>query len=235
MARRTIAIVQARMGSSRFPGKMLAPFRGTPMLEWVVRRIRMSCRLDGCVVATSNLDRDTPLAELAARIGADVFRGDENDVLSRFVSAAEQTGAETVVRICGDRALVSPDLIDCAIETFAGGGADLVFNHVPELGVLHPYGMGAEVISAKLLHKIAVSSDDAMDREHVTWHVWRNRDRFRILSAPCPIAWQAPGAGMRFDVDTPADLADLERLTDGLDVAATAAELVRRRRQNPRD
>lgn len=234
MAEPVVAIVQARMGSTRFPGKMLAPFHGVPLLEWVLTRIGRARRLDGCMLATSTLDRDAPLAELGLRLGVGVFRGDEQDVLGRFVGAAREAKAATVVRICADRAFIAPELIDAAVQTFVDEGPDLAFNHVPEMDVPHPYGMGAEVVSAALLERIHAESDDAMDREHVTWHVWRNRDRFRIVSAPCSEELTAEGAGMRFDVDTPADLADLETLSAGLDWSASAAELVRRRRLRPR-
>lgn len=232
MMGRAVVIVQARMGSTRFPGKMMATLGKRPVLEWVLERCRLARLVDEVILATSAGERDDPLARHALDLGFLVFRGDEDDVLGRFVGAARMARAETVIRICADRPVVAPELIDRAIETYRSQSCDLAFNHVPEMGVAFPIGMGAEVVSARCLEEIDRLSDDPMDREHVTYHLWRNRASFTILPSPCPE--ELAGDGLRFDLDWPADLLDLAELLKGLDVDASAAELVRRRRLRPR-
>src|SRR5690348_14470818 len=115
---RTVAIVQARMNSQRLPGKMMQNLEGAPIMEWVLHRTARARLLDGVVLATTEQAADDPLVEVGQRLGVGIFRGDENDVLGRFARAAEISKAETVVRICADRPLVDPDVIDLAIRAF---------------------------------------------------------------------------------------------------------------------
>ena len=131
--------------------------------------------IDEVVLATTNLPRDDVLAEMAERLGASVFRGDEADVLARYARAAEQAKADTVVRVCADRPLVDPDVVDLAVETFGKGGCDLAFNHIADLGENWPRGFGAEVLGADLLHWMDRNTTEQPHREHVTLYVWDHR------------------------------------------------------------
>lgn len=224
----TVAIVQARMGSSRFPGKMAAPLGNAPLMEWVLRRCVAAQRLDKVVLATSEHARDDVLADIARDLSVALFRGSEADVLGRYSQAAKAHDASTVVRICGDRPLVDPVVVDLSVDVFAKGGTDLTFNHISEGAEHWPRGFGAEVLSADHLHWMANTVDDPYHREHVTSFMWHNRDRFTIAPAPCPLELDPGFQDLRFDVDTPEDLELLRRVLPQPDIAVTAQEVVSR-------
>jgi len=114
----TVAIIQARMGSSRLPGKMMMELAGTPIIEWVVRRVQGAALLDDIIVATSDADIDDGLALIAKNLGVQVFRGSEANVLDRFIKAAEYCEADTIVRICADNPLIDPGEIDRLIKFY---------------------------------------------------------------------------------------------------------------------
>lgn len=222
------AIIQARMGSSRFPGKMMATLSGVPLMEWVLRRSLACRRVDEVVLATTECPRDAVLAETAERLGVRVFRGDEADVLGRYAGAAESADADTVVRICADRPLVDPDVVDLAIDTFGRRDCDLAFNHIADLGENWPRGFGAEVLGADLLHWMDKNTTEQPHREHVTLYVWDHRDRYRLATPPCPPAIDPGYPGVALDVDWPEDLVRLTELCAGLGPEAGAPEIMAR-------
>ena len=210
MKPRTVAIVQARMGSARFPGKMLANLGGHPLLEWVLRRVGRARRLDETVLATSTNARDDALAALAATIGIRTCRGDELDVLGRFVAAADMSDATQVVRVCADNPFIDPDEIDRLVTFFQTKACDYACNHMDRLGSRYADGFGAEILSAELLQKIAGLATEPKHREHVTLYLWDHAAEYRMLAVPAPAEMAYPE--LRFDVDNPADLAALEQL-----------------------
>src|SRR6266404_6512527 len=128
---RTVAIVQARMGSLRLPGKVLRDIHGEPMLYRVLSRVQRAVRLDDLVVATTSLTQDDCIAELASAWGFQTFRGANEDVLDRYYRAARLSGAELIVRITADCPLTAPELIDQAIEEMLASRADYVSNSRP--------------------------------------------------------------------------------------------------------
>lgn len=225
-----VAVVQARMGSARFPGKMLAPLAGRPLLDWVLRRVRQAATLDRVVLATSADAANDPLAALATALSIDVVRGDEHDVLSRFLTAADRTGARWIVRICADNPFIDAREIDRLVAFMRHAGADYAFNHLDRLGNGYADGFGAEIVSVDALRAAAVESRDPADHEHVTTFIWRHPDRFAVATFAAPPALRHPE--LRFDVDTPADLAALEPLAAlGIDASGAAfieAALLRR-------
>jgi spore coat polysaccharide biosynthesis protein SpsF len=220
-----VGIIQARMGSSRFPGKMLADFLGHPLLHWVLERSRRSACLDQIVLATSTLERDTPLAEMARAQGIDVFRGNEEDVLGRFVGAAKMANAKIVVRICADRPLIAPEMIDIVVQSYIEEKPDYAYNHIPGNGQSPPFGLGAEVLSAKLLYKLAEVSSEPHQREHVTYYIWDHMDAFSVQAAECPDACDTGGKEVRFDVDHKDDLDTLAQNLPLIDFSVSAAQL----------
>ena len=209
---RTVAIVQARMGSRRYPGKMMEALEGAPLIEWVLRRTRRATLLDDVVLATTTHERDDPLVDVAGRLGIDVCRGSEEDVLDRYARATEISEAETVVRICADRPLVDPDVVNMAIQTYINEKPDLAFNHISEGMDRWPRGFGAEVLSAELLAWMDQHATDREHREHVTLYAWNHRDRFRILAAPCPPALDPGVPDVKLDVDDPGRLAAIAQV-----------------------
>ena len=112
----TVAIIQARMTSTRLPGKVLADLAGQPLLEYMIARVRRARRLDGLCVATTENRADDPVADLCDKLGVAVFRGDETDVLGRFAGAADTAQADTIVRLTADCPVIDPTVIDQAIE-----------------------------------------------------------------------------------------------------------------------
>src|SRR5689334_3329557 len=132
MDRPVVAILQARMGSTRLPGKVLADVGGRPMLARQIERIRLARSLDDLWLATTTEPRDDAIVATAEAAGVPVLRGSEEDVLDRFRAAAEASGAGTVVRLTADCPLLAPEVIDRVVDDFASGGADFVTNAPPE-------------------------------------------------------------------------------------------------------
>ncbi len=223
---RVVALVQARMGSSRFPGKMLAPLAGRPLLAWVLERLKQAHRLDALVLATTDLPRDATLVELAHELGVATFTGSESDVLGRFSQAAQQYEADTVVRVCADNPFIDGAVVDQLVDFYAGSDCDYACNHLDRLGSGYADGFGAEILSAALLHHLDAVCTEPRQREHVTIAVWDEGASWRKLAPPAPPALAHPA--LRFDVDEPGHLASLESLVlrHGLSLQSPAAEVV---------
>lgn len=226
MTPRNVAVIQARMGSQRFPGKMLTRLGGIPLLEWVVRRLLRATTLTQVVLATSERAGDDALAELAASLGIAVFRGSEADVLGRFVGAARMAGADNVVRICADNPFIDPAEVDRLVRHFADSRCDYACNHQDRLGSNYADGFGAEMLSAALLEKISVKAVEPRHREHATLYLWDHAGEYKLTAVAAPAELAFPE--LRFDVDTPSDLAKLEALVSaGVSIETPAHEIVR--------
>lgn len=224
--KRTVAIIQARMGSSRFPGKMLADLGGHPILKWVINRTKFSAEVDEVLLATTELSRDTPLVELANELQIKVYRGDEQDVLGRFVYAAENSKADWVVRICADNPFIDPKEIDRLIHFYKANTCDYACNHLECLGNSYVDGFGAEITSLNLLKKISAQAVEMKYREHVTLYFWDHQEKYKLLAVPAPPDLAYPE--LSFDVDTPEDLTKLKRLvTAGINFKSAAAQIVK--------
>jgi spore coat polysaccharide biosynthesis protein SpsF len=203
---RTVCIIQARMGSTRLPGKVLRPLLGRPMLWWVVHRARQARLLDEVVVATTLDARDDQLDDLCCREGWGCFRGSEEDVLDRYYQAAKHVEADVVVRITSDCPLIDPRVIDHVTAAYFAG-----FPHPDYVSIFeprtYPRGLDTEVFSMKAL-ETAWREDTSAWREHVTPYIYRNPDRFRLLSVCNPVDY----AHHRWTVDTPEDLELVTRI-----------------------
>ena len=196
-----LGVIQARMSSSRLPGKVLAEVAGAPMLGRQVERLRRSRRMDELVVATSDQASDDPVADYAARLDLTVVRGDLDDVLGRFGLALEAfPEAATVVRMTADCPLTDWRVLDAVIDHRAATRADYASN-TPEVRT-YPHGLDIEVMTAAALRTAVREASDPYEREHVTPFLYRNPRRFRIESIS-----QTPSlAHLRWTVDHPADL-----------------------------
>jgi spore coat polysaccharide biosynthesis protein SpsF len=196
----TLAILQARMASSRFPGKVLAPMAGQPMVIRQLERIQRAMTLDGIVVATSTDAHDDELAEAVRAAGYPVVRGPLEDVLARFIAVIEEFTPDTVVRLTADCPLISPVVIDAVVTRFHECGADYVSNTmVPTF----PDGLDVEVVRAQVLREVAGIATDPPEREHVTLGVYRRPDRYRIEN----VRREGDLSSLRWTVDTPDDYA----------------------------
>jgi spore coat polysaccharide biosynthesis protein SpsF len=229
MHRRTIAIVQARMGSERFPGKSLAPINGTPVLEWVLRRVALAHHLDGVTVATSTNQKDDSIVDFAQNLGFPVFRGSEPDVLERMLQAARLVRAERVVRVCADNPFVDPAEIDRLIQFFEEGCWDYACNHQDRLGSRYADGFGAEILSMALFETVARLANEPRQREHVTLYIWDHEQEYRIGSPLPPDDLVAPE--LRFDVDRAEDLLWLESISSSMKINSPASDFVRAARK----
>ncbi|HET7011745.1 MAG TPA: glycosyltransferase family protein [Anaerolineales bacterium] len=201
---RVVAIVQARMGSRRLPGKVLADIAGRPMLERVLRRVRASRIAHEAVLATSTDPADDPIAALGARLRVHTVRGSAEDVLDRFHQAAEESQAEVIVRITGDCPLIDAELIDETIRAFlqAEPRVDFACNRLPWERT-YPIGTDTEVCSRAALDAAWLEADEPHQREHVMPFLYENQPRFRILH----VRSSDPALGeMRWTVDAPEDL-----------------------------
>lgn len=208
-ARPVVAIVQARMTSTRLPGKVLMPIAGRPMLSWQLERMRRARSLDRIVIATTTLASDDPVVALCEAEGCDVTRGSETDVLSRYVDAARQYGAATVVRLTADCPLMDPALIDLAVQRFVQTGCDYLSNM---LAPSYPYGLAVEVMKAQALLAAGAEALDPQEREHVTPFIYWRAQRFRLES----LAMSPDLSHHRWTVDTPQDFELVSRILAAL-------------------
>ena len=226
--RPTVALVQARMGSSRFPGKMMADLCGYPVIRWVLERCRGAAELDNVVLCTTQSARDDVLEAVAVDLSIDTYRGSEHDVLGRFTEAARAHEAKTIVRVCADNPLVAPEAIDRVVAVFENCEADYAFNHVPRMGANFADGLGVEVFSRQLLEEMNARAQSADEREHVTRYVWKNADSFALLVVDFPAEWNCNQINEPLDVDVPGDLARLSEICAGLSLDATIPQIVAR-------
>jgi spore coat polysaccharide biosynthesis protein SpsF len=214
-----LGIVQARMGSTRLPGKVLHPLAGRSVLGWVVRAARESGVCDALVVATSTLPVDDAVEAECRRLGVDCFRGDADDVLSRFVGALETNPAEAVMRFTADCPLLDPEVVEVVGRVFAS---------VPGLDYLNtslartlPRGMDAEMIRADALRAVHTLAT-GHHRTHVTSYAYTHPDRFRVLGLNVP----PDRSHLRLTLDTPEDLRLIETVVSHFgDATANLAKL----------
>ena len=199
---RAVAIVQARMGSARLPGKILADLAGEPMLARVVARVGRAAGLAEVIVATTDEPADDAVATLAALRGWRCVRGSRDDVLSRYIKAAETTIADAFVRITADCPLADPAVIDAHLAAFAAPPAvDYASNTLPPRSF--PRGLDVEVIGSEALHAAGRDDDAPASREHVTPFIYRHPERFRLR----PVRHADDLSAYRVTVDTSEDLA----------------------------
>lgn len=197
-----IAVVQARMGSSRLPGKVMSMIGGQPMIGLLLQRLRSAKRVDDVVLATSTAPENDPLVEYVAGMGCRVHRGSERDVLARVIDAA--AGAISLVRITGDCPLTDPDVVDQVCEAFDADSVDYASNVDPPS---FPDGLDVEVVSIDALKRVAASAYEERFREHVTLAI-REFPGFRRANVRCGEDLSA----LRWTVDEPADLEIVRRV-----------------------
>ncbi len=228
-----VIVIQARMGSTRLPGKVLAEVSGRPLLEIQLDRVKQ-CRLaDEVVIATTGNPSDDPVAAFARSMGIPCYRGSERDVLDRYYRAALMAGADVVVRLTGDCPLIDPELIDSMLERFEASGGRLEFlgNTVPLPGT-YPDGMDVEVMSFNALARSWLTASKPSEREHVTFHIWKNPELFKVGRFDAPHDWSS----YRFTVDYPEDLELLGAIISLLEergLKGTVQELVGLMDDNP--
>ena len=201
--KRVVAIVQARMASTRLPGKVLADIGGVPMLARTMERARRCRRVDAWMVATTLEAGDDAVEALCRARGYGVYRGSLHDVLDRYVKAARQAKADVIVRLTADCPLLDPELVDQAVQAFlvASPPADLVVNRLPGART-YPIGLDTEVVSLAALERAWREAREPHQREHVLPYLYDPPGRFRVIRLDA----ERDYGSLRWTVDTPEDL-----------------------------
>ena len=231
-----VATVEARMTSSRLPGKVLLEAGGRPLLAVLIERLRRAPGVDAVVVATTVNAADDPIAALAERLDVGVFRGSEHDVLGRVCGALRKSGADVCVEITGDCPLVDPRLVGEALDAFVATRDvhPYVSNSDPYRAV--PAGLDVQVFSSEALYRLEAETTDPEDREHVSYGFYRpeSADRWRprfIRHAACEGA-----ADLLVTLDYPEDYTLIRALHEALaprDPLYPATDIVRWLRAHP--
>ena len=201
---KTVAIIQARMGSSRLPGKVLLDLGGQSMLARTLNRTGRAAGLDELVVATTTDKGDDALQKFCERAGYACFRGNAYDVLDRYYQCTKMVAAETVVRITADCPFIAPEEITRLLKVYQKGEYDFVANRLPPpFKRTTPIGMDTEIVSFKNLERAWQEAKEPYEREHVMPYFYDTPGRFRVK-----LVQHQPSLGhLRFTVDTPEDLA----------------------------
>lgn len=204
-------IVQARMTSTRLPGKVLKEVQGRSLLSYQIERLRKVKLADTIVVATTDNATDDPIVDLCIDSDIDYHRGSEQDVLARYMGAARMCGATTVVRVTSDCPLIDPDVVDHVISKYAraAGRADYVSNTLLRT---YPRGLDTEVFSYKVLEEAFSLASEPVEREHVTPYVYRRPERFCLLN----VAQDTDLSTHRWTVDTQEDFELIKLMLESL-------------------
>jgi spore coat polysaccharide biosynthesis protein SpsF len=207
---RVVAIVSARMASSRYPGKALAPLAGRPLLEVLLERVASCPLLDSIALATSGREENLPLAAIAQKMGIPVFRGDEDDVLRRHVDCARHMGADHIVRVTGDNPLTDIETLERLVERHLEAGAE--YTYVPGDALL--MGILSEVISRPALERSWEQGEPRHRSELVTLYIKENPRAFRIETVDLPPGLYRPH--YRLTVDEREDVQLMQAIFDRL-------------------
>ncbi len=201
---KTVAIVQARMGSTRMPGKVMAPICGIPMIELLLSRVSKATRINQVIVATSITDDNAPLVTHLKQLGYDCYQGNETNVLERFTEAARIHNADTIVRLTGDCPLLDPGLLDHMLSIFADCDADYVSNIAPPT---YPDGLDIEIFTREALERCYAEASSEFDQEHVTPYI-RNSGNFTLQN----VFNDKDLSSTRWTVDEPSDFAVIKKV-----------------------
>ncbi|MFZ0958919.1 MAG: glycosyltransferase family protein [Candidatus Sulfotelmatobacter sp.] len=200
---KVVAIVQARMGSTRLPGKVLRDLEGETMLARVVQRLSRSKLINEVLIATTDRAADDAIVEECRRGSVQVFRGDEDDVLDRYFRGAQLTGPDVVVRITSDCPLIDPGVTDKTIAAFLNPQDEAIADYASNVVVrTYPRGLDTEVMTAEALERCWRMASQPYERTHVTPYIYEHPGEFKILS----VTGEKDFSRHRWTVDTPEDL-----------------------------
>ena len=210
-----VATIEARMTSSRLPGKVLLPLAGRPALERMIERIKLARYVDEIVVATTVNTDDDLIVELTERLGVGCFRGSENDVLARVLGAAQAAKANLICELTGDCPLIDPMIIDQVIVSHLSGSFDYSSNIFNQR--TYPVGVDVQVFSTDILSRVDELTNDPIDRVHVSCFIYHNPKLFRlngIFASP-----EQFGPDIRITLDTEDDYQLIDRIYQAMDAS----------------
>lgn len=208
---KTIATIEARMTSTRLPGKVLLPAQGAPMLARMVERLKLVPSLDGIVVATTVNVTDNPIEELARDLGIGCWRGSEDDVLERVRDAAHAYDVGIIVELTGDCPLIDPAIVEQCIQAYRMASVDYLSNVLERT---YPIGMDTQVFARSVLDDVARRTDDPTDHEHVSLYIYRHPELYTLRNVAAPDSLRDPD--LRLTLDTPQDYQLIQAVFDEL-------------------
>ena len=214
--KKIVASIEARMTSSRLPGKVLMEINGKPVLEILIDRLKRSKYINEIVIATTSNDADDRIEELGKELNVAVFRGSEDDVLGRVVGAVETLQGDIIVEITGDCPLMDPEVMDSVIEEYIENY--LEYDYVTNIGYVEnevreiPIGMDIRVFTFKDLKYISEITDDPEDREHVSLYFFRTgKNKYKLFNIKTPDKWKR-NYSVRLALDTKEDFQFIEKI-----------------------
>ena len=217
---KTAAIIQARMGSTRLPNKVLMPVLGRPLLGWMLARVATCAEVDEIIVATTTDERDDVIARFVQTVGCRVYRGSEDDVLDRYYQAASLVQSDVVVRITADCPLLDPRILGSMIRDFVSGDFDFLSNSEP-LPSSWPDGMDVSIVSFDALSTAWRQAVKPSDREHVTFYFWNNLIDFKCKRIEHEPEWSK----YRVTIDYPEDFDVLKAIIEHFGTTNHAAAI----------
>ena len=200
---KVVASIEARMGSSRLPGKSIRKILDKPMLELMIERVKDCKEVDDIIIATSSNKKDNVIAELASKLDVNYFRGSENDVLDRVLNAAKMIKADVIVELWGDCPLIDPEILDDLVTFYKKNNFDCIGTSLPNFKKEFPLGISALIFSTKILDDVSKITKNPEDRENVSNYIYENPDKYVIASLPCPPGLNFPD--LRLVVDEESD------------------------------
>lgn len=208
---KTVIIDQARMTSTRLPGKVMKTVLGKPLLEYQIERLQRVKLADEIVIATTANEADRPIVELCERLNVPYFRGSEEDVLGRYYEAAKERRADVIVRVTSDCPIIDPEVIDKVIKFYKDHAAE--YDYVSNtLERTYPRGMDCEVFPFSILEEVHQKAVSQSEREHVTLFIYRHPERYRLAN----VAYSEDQSHHRWTVDTEEDFELIERIVASL-------------------
>lgn len=205
------AIIQARMGSTRLPGKVLKKILGKTLLEYQIERVKRAKTIDEIIIATTTKENDDPIVLLCQQLSIPFYRGSEEDVLSRYYEAATEFGTDVIVRLTSDCPIIDPNVIDKVVGHYLENSNqyDYVSNTLTRT---YPRGLDTEVISYEVLKRTHEETKELKYREHVTAYIYQHPDQFRL----CNVSNEKDESKHRWTVDTEEDFLLIKKILEEL-------------------
>ena len=198
-----LLIIQARMGSTRLPGKSLMKINAIPIIDWVLERVSFAKNINHIIFAIPDIPTDDVLYDHLINKQANIYRGSENDVLLRFYEAAIDCSPSNVIRVCADNPFIDPSSIDYLVSYFQDRDINYAYNHIPRNN-RYPDGIGAEIVDIETLEHLHKSAREKSHREHIFNYIWENQDSFQIETFDPPDK-RLMRPELRLDIDTRED------------------------------
>jgi spore coat polysaccharide biosynthesis protein SpsF len=223
---KVIIIIQARMGSTRLPGKSLMMVKDKPLIGYVIDNLKDISCVDEIILATTSSPKDNPLARYVQSRGVSIYRGSETDVLDRYYEAAKAHQGGVIIRITGDCPLIDPRIIEQAFKKFKAGRYDYLSNTLKRT---YPRGLDVEIFTFRALEEAAREATEPAEREHVTPFIYNRPDRFKLGS----LTGRPDLSNHRWTVDTQEDLDLITAIIEGVEQPRTTKHILQLFKRHP--